>query len=98
MSRNKRKCLAAQLDCVAHQLVHQPERECFCGVKQLAFQQVRLRAQQAQQARHFGNSACAGNQAQRNLWQAKLNFGVVHRNPVVPDQRQFPAAAKCRAV
>ena len=87
-----------QLIARSHQLVHQLQLQRFGGVEELAFQDVGLRAHQAQQARHLGHAGGAGHQAQGDFGQAELDLGVGHGDAVVGDQGHFPAAAQCGAV
>jgi hypothetical protein len=53
---------------------------------------------QAEQARHLGDAGGARDQPQRDLRQAELDPGIVHRHPVMRDQRHFPAATQGRAI
>ena len=80
------------------QFVHQLQFQRLGGVEELAFQDVGLRAHQAQQARHLGHAGGAGHQAQRDLGQAELDLGVGHGDAVVGDQGHFPATAQRRAI
>ena len=88
----------AQLAIAGHQFMHQAQFVPLARVEQLAFHDERLRAHQAQQARHLGDAGGAGDQAQGQLGQAELSLGVVHRDAVVRGQRHLPAAAQRAAV
>ena len=66
--------------------------------KQLALHQKRLRAQQAQVARHLGHAGGTGQEAQADFGHAKLNLAVLDGDAVVRNQRHLPAAAQRRAV
>ena len=88
----------AQLRGVAHQFVHQPHLVRLARAKQFAFDEKRLRAQQPQQTRHLRHAGRAGQQPERHFGQAELDLRVVHRNAVVPHQRQLPAATQRGAV
>ena len=87
-----------QLIARSDQLVHQLQLQRLGGVEELAFQDVGLRAHQAQQARHLGHAGGAGHQAQRDLGQAELDLGVGHGDAVVGDQGHLPPAAQRGAV
>jgi hypothetical protein len=87
-----------QLGVAVDQRVHEAQFLRLGGSEQLALQHVGLRAHQAQLARHLGDAAAAGDQAQRDLGQAELRLGVVHRDAVVAHQRHFPATAQRGAV
>ena len=78
--------------------MHQPQAKRLLWRKQLAFHQVGLGAEQTEVARHFGDAAGAGQQAQRDLGQAELDARIIHRDAVVADQRHLPAAAQGGAV
>ena len=73
--------------------MHHTQFERFLRIEEFAFQHIRLRTQQAQNARHFGDAARARNQPQIDFWKAELNFWVVHRNAVMPDKGQLQTAA-----
>ena len=88
----------AQLVVAGHQFVHQAQFLGFFRTKEFALQHIGLRGQQAQLARHLGDAASAGNQAQRDFGQTKLCFGVGRGDAVVADQSHFPAAAQRRAI
>jgi hypothetical protein len=87
-----------QLGVAVDQRVHEAQLLRLGRAEQLALQQVGLRAHQAELARHLGDAAAAGDQAQRDLGQAELRLGVVHRDAVMAHQRHLPAAAQRRAV
>ena len=78
--------------------MHQPQAQRFKWVEQPAFQNVGLRAHQAQQACHFGDAGSTGNQSQRDLGQAEPDFRVIDSHAVVAHQRHFPAAAQGCAI
>ena len=80
------------------QTIDQPQGQRFAGVEQFALHQIGLRRHQAQQARHLGDAGGAGNQAQRDLWQAKQDFGLVKRKTCMRDQRYLPTTAQCRTL
>ena len=96
--RDVRQSAGAQLVVAGHDLVHQAQLLRFFGAKEFAFQHIGLRGQQAQLARHLGDAAATGNQAQRDFGQAELCFGVGGGDAVVADQSHFPAAAQRRAI
>jgi hypothetical protein len=87
-----------QLGVAVDQRVHEAQLLRLGRAEELAFQQVGLRGHQAELARHLGDAAAAGDQAQRDLGQAELRLGVVHRDAVMAHQRHLPAAAQRRAV
>jgi len=98
MRRDPGQGRGAQRGGVRHQFVHQAELQRFMRVEQLAFQNIGLRAHQAEQPRHLGDAAGAGNQAQRDFGQAELDFFVINRDAVMADQCHFPATPQRRTV
>ena len=67
-------------------------------IEEFGFQNVRLRTHQAKQSGHFGDATGPGNQAKGNFRQSKLNFLVVHCNPVMANQGHFPTTTERRPI
>ena len=88
----------AQVTLAAHQLVHHADLQRLVGAEQPAFHDVGLRAHQAQQAGELGDARTAGDQPQRQLWQAELQLGIVDRDAVVAHQRRLHATAQGAAI
>ena len=89
------KCQAHELLWVGSQTIDQPQGQRFAGVKQFALHQIGLRRHQAQQTRHLGDASGTRNQAQRDLWQAEHDAGLVQCKTGMGYERYLPTTAQC---
>ena len=78
--------------------MHEAQLHRLTRVEQLALKDVGLRTEQPQQSDHLGDTRCTGDQPERDLGQAELDFLVVNGDAVMSHQGHLPPAAESRAV